>query len=238
MIRQGVRTNVTWTLVTVFAILGVEATSVVTGRSHDWSRVENVLLVSIGAGLLATGVELAMVSRAGRSARTSVKQGSRCRKPVWMILGEYTPVLLFGGVLAAGAALVGLPVIGLILFLAFAAFFAFAFGTEVAAAETLTFESVGLRIQNRQVGFLIPWRSIARVEQVGSGLYQTVHVHTTERTSVVESTQPNTLAARAFVAALVSTREDAGLLKLSPWIGGLDAQALSSAMRQEIKSSC
>lgn len=231
MIRQGVRTNITWTVVSALALLGTVVASISTGSSRDWWKTEMFLFMSTGAAVLATGTQLIMMAQARR--QISIETGVRHKKPFWMILGDHVSVLSFGAALGAVLSLVGLPVIGLIVFSTFAAFFAFTFGMELSFSDELTLESTGLRIHNRDAEFLVRWSAIAQVEKKGSGLYQTVRLSVRDRLSIVESAQPNTGKAKAFVEAVLSGKDNAGLV-LSPWIGGLNAAALGSAIHREI----
>jgi hypothetical protein len=153
-----------------------------------------------------------------------------------MILGEDAPVVSIGAVLGAVISFVGLPTIGFCMLIAAGAFFAFASCTEFVFRDDITFESTGLRVHNRYGGFLVPWNAIDRVEKVGSGLYQRVHVHISQPSLVVASIEPNTTAARAFVAARVFGADDKALVKLSPWIGGLDAGSLARAIQQDVQN--
>ena len=150
-----------------------------------------------------------------------------------MMLGEYAPVLSFGGVFGAVASALGLATLGYVLFVAAVAFFIITLGNEITFVDGLTFEAMGMRFRNRNAEFFVPWRTVERIEQLGSGLYQTVRIQISDPSAV--SVLPDTPTNKAFVAALVEGHEHEGLV-LAPWIGGLDAGTLARTISNQARS--
>jgi hypothetical protein len=224
--------NATLAIVSVTALVAIAAAFSL-DDARKWPRAEAFLAIASAAALWATGTEMAMLLRARRLSRVPVKLGTQRRKPRWMMLGEYAPVLSFGGVFGAVASALGLPTLGYVLFAAFVAFFFITLRIELASVDGLTFEPMGMRLRNRDADVFVPWHTIDRIERVGSGLYQTVRIRISDPSAV--SSLPDTPASRAFVAALVQGPEHGGLV-LAPWIGGLDAGTLVRTISNRARS--
>jgi hypothetical protein len=169
--------------------------------------------------------------RARRLRGTEVPWDVRLRKPAWLSTPEMSISLELGGLLAALVALAGCPGIGagvLVTFAVLASTMPFMQGR--LSPRALTFEAGGLRVEYRDLTFVIPWASLTRVEPIGPEHMNTTMLGLTDTEAIVATALPATSEVRARVAKMFSATNRGQELLFMSWTGGLDGRTLRRAL--------
>lgn len=238
MIRKGIRWDLTWAFLTLMGLLAAVAGMVLIPTFRTWRPIVAFLVLSTVTALFSVVTDAALLRRARQLSSTGMQWNMRLKRPIWVGLGEYAPVLSLGAALGSFASLLGWPGVGAGMFVACAIFFAITFGADsVFAVNDLVFESGGLRVYIGNGTVLVPWGAMDRVETMGPQLYQMVVIHIVDRASVIQSTQPANASMRTRVASLIPGGDRQGRLLLSPWIAGIDGVTLERALHLGISQA-
>ena len=141
-----------------------------------------------------------------------------------------------GALLGAVAATLGFPGVGLGALLTCAVLgLGLPFAEFGMSPRGLTLQSSGLRVHFRGVTFLVPWTTIARVEQVGPDHSQMIRLRVRDAAVVVESADPNSPLGRSRVERIVKEGSGPeGQIIFTPWTAGLDGPTLARTIRAAV----
>jgi hypothetical protein len=201
-----------------------------------WWPVAAFLGVTLSASLYYWAFLRMSFRRSQRLRQIEVSWDVRLTKPLWISLMMAFLPLGAGALLGAVAATLTFPGVGLGALLTF-----IVVGLGVSFAELgmsprgLTFEHGGLRVHFRGATFLVPWTTIARVEQIGPDHSQMIRLRVTDTAVVVESAEPNSPLGRSRVERIVKEGSGPeGQIIFTPWTAGLDGPTLARTIRAAV----
>jgi hypothetical protein len=189
-------------------------------------------LVWLGAASYVLAAKRAMERRAARLRTAQVPRDVKLTRPIWIPLREGASLLGMAGALAACAAAVGYPWVGLGILLALAAL-AVPMVADIGTVSGLSFEYSGLRLDLGRAECLVPWTLVLEVSVAGQPGVPSVNVAIADPAGLYHSLVPDTPKTRFALHLLLGLGMPSGrALRFYDWSAGLDAPTLARTIRE------